>query len=146
MRIKQQLRLVLPLVCLLAVGCGKQLDLAPVSGTVTLDGEPVDGIRVTFEPVIGEVDGVTMDEYYTSFGITDENGHYEMKTEFQNELQPGALVGNHTVRLVCMKTESFMNQGLMDQRMVYDLPPRANDKSIKFTVPPEGTSEANFDL
>lgn len=144
MRINQQLFWVFSLIGLLAIGCGSKVDLAPVSGTVTFEGEPVGEIRVVFEPIVSENE--EMSDYYTSFGITDEAGQYEMKTEVDNQLLPGAVVGKNTVRFVCMKRESFMNEGLMDSRAVYDLPEKAKDKSMTFTVPKEGTNDANFDL
>lgn len=142
----RQLRrvLILPLLGLFTVGCGGP-SLAPVSGTVTLDGKPVDGIRVTFEPVVGESD-VTDEEYYTSFGITDDQGHYEMQTEVQGKLETGAVVGNSAVRFLCTKRETFMNKGLADSRAVHDLPKSARDKSMRYTVEPSGSTEANFDL
>jgi len=130
--------------CLLAAGCGGP-DLAPVSGTVTLGGQPVDGIRVVFEPIVGESD-VTDAEYYTSFGLTDEAGHYEMQTEVHDKLKTGAVVGNSAVRFVCTKRESFMNKGLEDSRAVHDLPASARDKSMRYTVESSGSTEANFDL
>lgn len=129
---------------LFLIGCGGPT-LAPVSGTVTLDGKPVDGIRVTFEPIVGESD-VTDEEYYTSFGITDEAGHYDMQTEVEDKLKTGAVVGRSAVRLVCMKRENFMNKGLEDSRAVHDLPKSARDKSITYTIEPSGSTEANFDL
>lgn len=144
MRINQQLFWVFSLIGLLAIGCGSKVDLAPVSGTVTFEGEPVGEIRVVFEPIVSENE--EMSDYYTSFGITDEAGQYEMKTEVDSQLLPGAVVGKNTVRFVCMKRESFMNEGLMDSRAVYDLPEKAKDKSMTFTVPKEGTNDANFDL
>jgi hypothetical protein len=124
------------------VGCGGP-DLAPVSGTVTLNGEPVDGIRVVFEPIVGQ-SGVTDEEHYTSFGITDAAGNYEMQTYVGDKLKSGAVVGNSTVRFVCMKRESFMNKGLEDSRAVHDLPPTSRDKSMKYTVTESGSNEANF--
>ena len=145
MKRREQLLLMFPLVCLLLIGCGTGPRLAPVSGTVTLDGEPVDQVRVVFEPVMGEAD-VTTEVYYSSFGITDDNGHFEMKTEVEGKVRPGALVGGHTVRFLCLKVETFMHDGLEDQRAVHQLPPHTRDKSMRFTVPEEGTPEANFDL
>ncbi len=129
---------------LFLAGCGGPT-LAPVSGTVTLNGEPVDGIRVIFEPIVGQSD-VTDREYYTSFGITDESGRYAMQTEVRDKLRSGAVVGGVAVRFVCIKRESFMNKGLADSRAVHDLPPSARDKSMRYTVESSGSREANFDL
>jgi hypothetical protein len=39
-----------------------------------------------------------------------------------------------------------MNQGLEDSRAVHDLPKSARDKSIRYTVKPSGSTEADFDL
>jgi hypothetical protein len=129
---------------LLTVGCGGP-SLAPVSGTVTLGGHPVDGIRVIFEPIVGE-SGVTDAKYYTSFGITDAAGHYEMQTEVNDKLRPGAVVGTSVVRFVCTKRENFDNKGLEDSRAVHDLPETARDKSMRCTVESSGNTRANFDL
>ncbi len=119
--------------------------MAPVAGTVTLNGKPVDGIKVIFEPIVGESD-VTDEEYYTSFGVTDEAGHFDLQTEVKNELRPGAVVGNSAVRLVCTKRVGYINRGLADSRALYDLPKSARDKSMKFTVETSGSTAANFDL
>ncbi len=136
--------LLVALAGLLLVGCGGP-SLAPVSGTVTLNGEPVDGIRVVFEPIVGEAD-VTDQTYFTSFGITDEAGRFDMQTEVDDKLLPGAVVGVSAVRLVCIKRESFMNKGLEDSRAVHNLPASARDKSLRYTVEEAGSSEAYFDL
>jgi len=145
MTIQLQRFLIFPLLGLLTIGCSKGPSLAPVSGTVTLNGKAVDGVRVTFEPIIGESD-VTDEEFYTSFGITDEDGHYEMKTEVQDKLKEGAVIGGVTVRFVCTKRQSFMNKGLEDSRAIYDLPKSARDKSMTYTVDKSGSTEADFDL
>lgn len=55
------MRRVLPLVLvggglLLAAGCGRNSDLVPVSGRVTLDGKPVKGLIVNFQP-LGDTKG-----------------------------------------------------------------------------------------
>ena len=98
-----------------------------------------------FEPIVGESD-VTDKEYYISFGITDEAGHFAMQTEMDSKLRTGAIVGNSTVRFVCVKRESFTNQGLEDSRAVHDLPNSARDKTIKYTIESSGSKAANFDL
>ena len=69
-------------------GCGGG-DLAPVSGTVTYDGEPVPKLKVIFSPEpVG--DKGTAGPY--SKGVTDENGRFELATRYKD---PGAFIGMH---------------------------------------------------
>ncbi|MEW4560995.1 Ig-like domain-containing protein [Bremerella sp. JC770] len=55
----------------LLTGCGptSSVDLGQVSGTVTMNGEPVPGLVLIFQPVGGR----------PSYGRTDNNGHYTMR-------------------------------------------------------------------
>ncbi|QDV18382.1 hypothetical protein Pan153_30400 [Gimesia panareensis] len=82
-------------VCLLALitGCGgsihpdySQLDLVDVSGTVTLDGQPLSGAQVAFEAPDGT---------YSS-GVTDSGGNFDLM--FNTE-KSGCLTGEKTVRI-----------------------------------------------
>lgn len=71
------------------IGCGdKGLHLAPVEGTVILDGKPVAEAGIMFTPV-GENAGP-----YAS-GTTNEEGVFTLRT--MNE--EGALVGEHRVTI-----------------------------------------------
>lgn len=63
-----------------------QPDLNPVTGTVTLDGNPLAGAAIVFESANGQV----------AFGQTDENGHYEMVYKGPWK---GAVTGQNTVRI-----------------------------------------------
>jgi hypothetical protein len=73
--------------CSLLVGCSPGPQVGPVSGTVTYRGEPLAGIKVTFDPVAGG---------RSSTGLTGPDGRYELKyTRDRN----GALVGGHEVRV-----------------------------------------------
>lgn len=70
------LTLLLAALGLTALGCGKGYEggkLAPVSGTVTLDGQPAAGVTVLFDPTdkTGGQGGM---------GATDASGKYELKT------------------------------------------------------------------
>jgi hypothetical protein len=69
-------------------GCGKSgAELAPVSGRVNVDGQPMENVDVTFQP----------DEMRpASYGRTDRDGHYELG--YKRGVQ-GALLGQHTVRI-----------------------------------------------
>ena len=59
--------------------------IAEVAGTVTLKGEPVSGVIVSFVPDSGEK---------TSGGSTDSEGAFRL---IYNPRQAGAIVGGHTV-------------------------------------------------
>ena len=78
----------LTVIGLALAGCGSaNLKVAPVSGTVTLDGAPLKRASVTFEPKDGG---------RPSFGVTNEQGRYILEYSM-NEL--GAQVGVCTVRI-----------------------------------------------
>jgi hypothetical protein len=69
-------------------GCGQSgPQIAPVHGHVKLDGQPLAYADVQFQP-----DGSKRG----SSGRTDENGQYSL---MYKRGQPGALVGQHTVRI-----------------------------------------------
>jgi len=71
-------------------GCGGG-DFAPVSGTVTYDGKPVEKLRLVFSPKpIGE--NYAVGPY--SKGKTDANGKFSLETRYKD---PGAFIGKHQV-------------------------------------------------
>ncbi|MEZ6123233.1 MAG: carboxypeptidase-like regulatory domain-containing protein [Planctomycetaceae bacterium] len=82
----------------MAIGCGKgdRPDLATVSGTVTVNGEPLSGADVIFLPAQGR----------QSYGRTDENGQFELTYIRDTK---GAVVGQHTVKV---------NSGRVDPQQV----------------------------
>jgi len=75
---------------LLSVGCRSSAveGLAPVTGKVTLDGKPLPGVVVRFDP-IGEGN--------SSLGKTDDQGRYKLRFSASSD---GAFIGEHTVRIV----------------------------------------------
>lgn len=78
--------------CLMVLqGCGGPSGppVGQVMGTVTLDGKPVPGARVTFEPAKGAAGA-------PAGGRTDGQGKYELWTSKDRK---GAAPGNHTVRI-----------------------------------------------
>jgi hypothetical protein len=74
-----------------AGGCqrGPTWNLAPVEGTITKDGRPLQGIEVVFVP-----DADTVGP--RASGLTDEAGHYRLRTDHGDD---GAAVGSHRVCL-----------------------------------------------
>jgi hypothetical protein len=104
----------------IAVGCGGPSDfpeIAPVTGTVTMDGQPVPNAIVTFQP---------LEAGRPSYARTDENGRYEMIYTNDN---PGARLGKH---LVMISTQS---DGDEDQNI-----PRSRE-----TIPAEYNMRSNLE-
>jgi len=63
--------------CLLAAGCGGQDGPAvvPVSGRLTMNGEPLAGVRIRFFPGESHTQGVT------AFADTNEEGGFDITTQ-----------------------------------------------------------------
>jgi hypothetical protein len=127
-------------VCLLAplAGCGD--GLADVSGTVTLDGQPLrggSGVRVTvfFQPVSGSSSGAV--------GIVDGNGRYQLSTGAKEGVVPGEYV------VTCSATKIIPSKvpgGAASGRRLTD-PKYANAKTsgLQFTIE-SGDNEFNIPL
>lgn len=72
----------------LVAGCGKSgPELAPVSGRVTLNGQPLENADISFQPDNAKS---------PSAARTDKDGHYELGYK-RGVL--GGIVGQHTVRI-----------------------------------------------
>jgi hypothetical protein len=118
-----------------APGCSDGRKWAPVSGRVTLDGEPQEGIYVYFEPElppdVDPLQGVSK-----SYARTDADGQYTLNFMDVDKDRPGALISSHTVTADDERT--FNN-------------PRAKSRvplgwKAAFEVTQEGATDANFDL
>jgi hypothetical protein len=143
MKIAGRILLAAPLLGLLclATGCGggQGYKPAPVSGTVTIDGRPVAGIVVTFQPaaVGGQNPGPG------STGKTDENGRYTLLFATA-ERKPGAAVGKHRVSFsTWMEEQGDVVRGPSPKELV---PPRYRGQSQEFEVKAGGTDKADFAL
>jgi hypothetical protein len=119
---------------LLLLGCGKSgPKVVPVSGQVTLDKKPLANADVTFSPT---EPGPNNSPGLESSGRTDEQGRYSLKVI--QDKRDGAVVGAHKVRI------SLIERGAS---LVNRLPKAYNQNTkLTFTVPAEGSKEANFDL
>ncbi len=130
----------LVLVSLLAAGCGSDGNLAPVKGIVTLDGEPLAGARVEFDPAPEEgIRGKSTGS--ASYGKTDSSGRYTL--QYTHEKQ-GALVGKHTVRITTrgMTVDADGKEVLVPER----LPPKYHlDSELTREVTP-GSNTFDFPL
>jgi hypothetical protein len=70
-------------------GCSGGPVFAPVTGTLTVGGKPLENVQVEFWP---QVSGPR------SLGVTDKDGHYTLTSD--NGKEPGAVIGPHKVVLV----------------------------------------------
>ncbi len=115
------------------VGCGGGADVAPVSGTVTLDGEPLANALVSFYP---EEEGKRF-----STGTTDASGHYELV--YTND-QKGAAIGKHVVKIT---TATVQGEGGPARPPKEKLPAKYNDDStLTVDVTSGSNTGVDFDL
>jgi hypothetical protein len=129
--------LLLVLLPLLPLGCGKKASKGvPVSGRVLMDKKPLANAFVTFSPAETQPGTLPAE----ASGRTDEQGHYSLKLNKDNS--DGALPGNYRVRI------SIFDRGSDKSPGRGQLVPEQFNRNTKlnFTVPPQGTPEANFDI
>jgi|1185.fasta_scaffold1268162_1 hypothetical protein len=118
-------RLIWPVMIALIAGCGKSgPQLAPVSGRITLDGQPIENTDIAFYPEIGN----------PSAGRTDKDGHYELG--FKRGMM-GGMVGKNLVRI---STSSELVKG------PNRFPEKYNSKSELHRDVEPGKNVFDFDL
>ena len=125
---------------LIVAGCGSRISVAPVSGTVTLDGQPLANAHVLFQPVAtsGKTNVGT-----GSYAMTDGSGSFSLRQADTD--QPGAVVGQHRVE-ISYKVETD-DRDPKTRPPPKSLPPRYNRESeLQFQVERGGSKVANFDL
>ena len=126
-------------------GCNRsQFKLVPVSGVVTMDGQPLEGAVVSFQPIATEGDNSGPG----SSGRTDASGKFSLATQAK-EPEPGAVVAQHKVRISMGGGDTPPpDDSDEDVEPVFEgIPMRYNLKSeLKFVVPADGSDQANFDL
>ena len=134
----------------LLVGCGDSgPKLAPVSGIVTLNGKPLEGAVVTFEPDASVKDGIPAND------VTGPDGNYRAFTKGRVGVMPGKY---HVVVTKSLIDEAKIRPEFKDDPFMAQLslgPPETRTKEqrkkqqIEGTfdreVPPEGC-EHSFDL
>lgn len=121
---------VLPLVVLLILGgCGRasyMKDVAPVTGFVTLDGQPVTEGYVTFTPQVSEGSD-PLDSGKAASGTIGSDGKFVLTT-YSNE--DGAVVGHHKVTFFRPDPEDDEQLNMRDQFI-------PGGKSVEVDVLPE---------
>lgn len=119
---------------LLCAGCEQRRYVTvPVSGRITLDGKPTEGVHVSFQPQGGGP---------ASVGLTDKEGRYQLRRI--DTQQPGALVGTHRVYFSLVAENVATDD--VGRSFKSRLPDKYRKGMITFTVPPGGTDQADFHL
>ncbi|MCH5377799.1 MAG: carboxypeptidase-like regulatory domain-containing protein [Planctomycetes bacterium] len=131
------------LLALCSSGCGGG-GLSPVSGKVTLDGQPAANLQVTFMP---ESEGGA------SFAQTDSSGQYSL-THVSGA--NGAIPGSHlvTIKEVDQEEEVYAPEVETNERKVVKpkpatpsrIPARYNSQSELRETVKEGANEIDFEL
>lgn len=128
---------------LVAAGCAGS-NVAPVSGTVTLNGKPLAHATVVFQPL-----GDDKNPGPGSTGTTDANGRYSLSGMTTGAA--GALVGKHRVSITAYEgdvegessapnaTNKVIRKALVPAE--YNVQTR-----LTFDVPRGGSTSADFDL
>jgi len=135
-------RAALPLLaCLLLPGCGApDYEVVPVSGRVTLDGDALEDVEVTFQPMA--VKAANPNPGPGSYGLTDADGRYSLKTV--EPAQDGAVVAEHVVYLSIKYADGGSGDEIIFRETV--LPRCCRDGTMKYEVVPGGTDHADFAL
>ena len=144
-------------------GCGKGSNIAPVSGKLTLDGQPMPGVRIVFSP--RSMGGENNNPGPYSFAVTDENGDYSLITRYKDE---GAIIGPHVVTMqypdappgTLERLKSLLGEAKRSNEGVAEVETAIADFEKKkkerlpipssaeqhYDVPEGGSTSANFEL
>jgi hypothetical protein len=121
-------------------GCGTDYKVAPVSGRIILDNQPLVGASVSFAPMDGDKKNNLGSGSYAK---TDSEGRYTLKL-IEND-KPGAAVGRHRVSISLANQSDPNSEGTI----VTDRVPeryRGSESELTFEVKPGGSEEADFRL
>jgi hypothetical protein len=125
-----------------ALGCGGGRKVAPVSGKVTMNGQPLAGAMISFQP---DVD--SYEDAPGSTGKTNDKGEYALTASTG---ESGARVGKHKVLINLWATKPGAKDAPTERGgppLEDKVPRRYNDATeLTFTVSSAGSSNADFDL
>jgi len=125
-------------------GCGGSgYSVAPVSGTVSVDGKPTAGIALTYQPLTSDKN---KNPGPGSAGVTDANGRYTLKVVVAGQNKAGAVVGKHRVTLVTAPAPRDEADDTAHPPPKELIPAKELGKAREFEVPAGGTDKADFNL
>jgi hypothetical protein len=124
---------------LLPVGCGKS-NYAPVSGRITVNGQPLANAAVLFSPVPAQG---SSSAGLGSGATTDSDGRYTLL--ITGTTTKGAVIGKHKVQVTLIDDRDSADDS---PHKFKQLPPKYSGKNtvLEYDVPPGGSTSADFDL
>jgi hypothetical protein len=133
-------QLVLAAICLVVVtGCGGTKGgpaTVDVTGTVTLNGTPIDGASVLFSPDIGSSDG-----RLASQATTDTSGHFKLSTHVGGgKFKSGIVLGKYVVSVTKLDTAAAKNTFSPPKNL---LPPKYADPKTSLLTAEVVAGQAN---
>lgn len=114
-------------------GCGGREGLAPVSGRLTFNCKPIEGVEIVFTP---------LDQPLTrpSAGACDADGNYTLM--FTNT-EPGATIGKNRVSII----QADSPEGNASDPKALRVPAKYGDEStLEYEVKPGRNTNVDFDL
>ena len=114
-------------VAFMGCGGGDLPTTVPVTGTVTLDGNPVEGATVNF---------MSETENRLASGTTDASGKFTLQTIVGSQTTPGAVVGSHGVAVLKSESGGQMTEdpkAMMEQMTTN--PAITSDYTPKYIIP-----------
>lgn len=123
-------------------GCGNRSPIVPVSGVVTLDGKPLEGFKVFFQPVNIDPSRPAL----TASAITDSQGYFQLKT-IEDYPRVGVSVGEYRVRISWFDPNGHtVGETEPERKPPIQIPLKYQIDGITFNVPEKGTKTAKFQL
>ena len=128
---------------LAAPGCGSKYKVVPVSGTITLNGEPLPDVTILTQPVSKSAENNSPGP--GSYGKTDADGRFTL--ELQNEPTPGAVPGKCVITVV---EKAHSQDPSSDEVTRADrrtrIPPEFRENRVTYDIPPEGTDAMDINI
>jgi hypothetical protein len=120
----------------LGMGCGRTNGppLGTVTGTVTLNGEPVPGVNVIFIPE---------NKGSPSYGGTDEDGVYRLMF---NRNRAGAELGKHNVLIESPQPETDDSGNPITSTVTVPIPQKYQQQGVLSAEVDPGRNEFDFEL
>jgi len=104
------------LLLIAVAGCHREgPQIARVEGQVFLDGRPLSGATIFFEPRTGR----------KSVARTDKDGHFKL---LYSSTTDGAIVGDHLVRITTFQDSVFLGPGNGRSEVVPEMVPECYNK------------------